>query len=88
MTTPASLLTRVRGEYLEMPGLRLTLAQACRLWHMDVQTCTAVLDDLLSQRFLHQTHDGSYIAFPATRPTPAKATLMSSRSSTGTQGRA
>jgi hypothetical protein len=25
-------LRRVKGEYLDMPGLRLTLAQAQRLW--------------------------------------------------------
>lgn len=63
MATPDSLLTRVRGEYLEMPGLRLTLAQACRLWHMDVAICIAVLEDLILERFLHRTHDGLYIAF-------------------------
>ena len=82
MATPDSLLTRVRGEYLEMPGLRLTLAQACRLWHLDVPTCSALLEDLLSQRFLHRTQDGSYVALPGVRPTPAKAALTSSRSHT------
>lgn len=78
MATPDSLLTRIRGEYREMPGLRLTLAQACRLWHLDVSTCRAVLEDLLSQRFLHRTHDGAYVAFPGTRGKPVKATLESS----------
>jgi hypothetical protein len=29
---PESLVARVRGEYFEMLGLRVTLAQACRLW--------------------------------------------------------
>ena len=28
----AALLQRIRGEYSEMPGLRLTVAQAQRLW--------------------------------------------------------
>jgi hypothetical protein len=28
-------LRRVKGEYLEMPGLRLTPAQAQRLWGLD-----------------------------------------------------
>lgn len=79
MAAPDVLLTRIRGEYLEMPGLRLTLAQACRLWHMDAATCSTALADLLAERFLHRTHDGAYIAFPATRPTPAKATLASTR---------
>ena len=31
----SELLGRIRGEYLEMPGLKLTLAQAQRLWGLD-----------------------------------------------------
>ena len=30
-----ALVQRVRGEFREMPGLRLTFAQACRLWQLD-----------------------------------------------------
>jgi hypothetical protein len=44
--------TRIRAEYLEMPGLRLTLAQAVRMWHTDVNACTAVLEDLVRDGFL------------------------------------
>lgn len=77
MTTSAALLARIRGEYREMPGLRLTLPQACRLWHLDRPTCRAVLNDLLAERFLHQTPDGAYVALPSPRPRPAKATLQS-----------
>ena len=29
------VLRRVQGEFLEMPGLRLTEAQARRLWNLD-----------------------------------------------------
>jgi len=32
-------LIRIRGEYLEMPGLRLTTRQAQRLWHFDHARC-------------------------------------------------
>jgi hypothetical protein len=32
---PEWLVTRVRGEFFEMPGLRLTFEQACPLWQMD-----------------------------------------------------
>jgi hypothetical protein len=39
-----ALLARIRGEYREMPGLRLTVAQACRLWQLDAPTCTAVIE--------------------------------------------
>ena len=28
------LIGRVRSEYHEMPGLQLTVAQACRLWQI------------------------------------------------------
>ena len=68
-----ALLRRVVGEYHEMPGLRLTLAQACRLWQLDAATCEAVIGRLIQQRVLHQTGDGQYMAFPA--PRPAKAAL-------------
>lgn len=71
------LTSRIRGEYVEMPGLRLTFAQACRLWQMDAPTCGAVLQTLLAQHFLQQTSDGSYVAFEVPRPMPAKATLSS-----------
>jgi hypothetical protein len=76
MAAPPSLTSRVRGEFLEMPGLRLTLAQACRLWDLDLVTCTEVLSDLMSQQFLHRTPDGAYVAFPMTRPVAAKASLV------------
>lgn len=33
-TVCESLIDRVRGEYREMPGLKLTVAQACRLWQI------------------------------------------------------
>ena len=37
------LLCRVREEFREMPGLRLTPAQASRLWGLEPETCTAVV---------------------------------------------
>lgn len=58
-----------------MPGLRLTLAQACRLWQLDSGTCHALLEQLVSERFLNHTHEGAYIALPSVRPRPAKADL-------------
>ena len=32
---PDGFFQRVQGEFLEMPGLRLTQPQACRLWGLD-----------------------------------------------------
>lgn len=50
----------VRGEYLEMPGLSLTFAQAMRLWHLDAASCRRVLDTLVSSGFLTETRHGAY----------------------------
>ena len=69
------LLIRIRGEFREMPGLRLTLPQACRLWHLDRATCESALHALVREHFLHQMQDGAYIAWPLSRATPAKAAV-------------
>jgi hypothetical protein len=61
-----ALVSRIRGEYREMPGLRLTFVQACRLWQMDAGTCQAVLEHLVREAFLCKTGNGSYIAVAAT----------------------
>ena len=60
------LATRIRSEYREMPGLRLTFPQACRLWQMEPHTCEAVLSTLIDERFLRRTPDGAYVAWPTT----------------------
>lgn len=39
---------RVRGEYREMPGLRLTVAQAARLFNIEHGLCAKVLENLVS----------------------------------------
>lgn len=75
------LLTRIRGEFDEMPGLRLTFPQACRLWNLDPSRCLAVLEHLVAEGFIYETADGAYMAVAATRSRPAKATLASSRRS-------
>jgi hypothetical protein len=59
------LLVRIRGEYLEMPGLSLTLPQACRLWQLDAATCAAVLQQMIDARILYRTSDNRYLALPA-----------------------
>lgn len=71
------LVARVRREYRDMPGLRLTMAQACRLWHADTATCETALRSLVSEGVLLCTPDGAFIAAPTLgqRPTPAKAAL-------------
>ena len=63
------LLTRIRAEYREMPGLRLTLLQARRLWAVDIMTCSAALAALEASGFLATTRDGAFVLADATRMT-------------------
>jgi hypothetical protein len=42
-----------------MPGLRLTLPQAARLWGLDVPSCEAVVDALIRSAFLQRTATGA-----------------------------
>jgi len=49
------LSNRVQGEYREMPGLQLTLAQASRLWNADVTVSREVLDALVETAFLRRS---------------------------------
>lgn len=56
-------LQRIRSEYLEMPGMRLTVEQLHRLTGVDMSTCRRVLDDLVRARFLHRAADGAYLRF-------------------------
>ncbi len=53
------LLRRIQGEFLEMPGLRLTEPQARRLWNLDALSCSTVVSVLLDAGFLFKTSDGS-----------------------------
>jgi hypothetical protein len=59
-TAEDALLHRVRGEYREMPGMRLTVDQAMRLWMLERGTCTKVLDSLVAARFLGRDANGRY----------------------------
>ena len=53
--TFALMVERARAEFMEMPGLELTLAQAVRLWHLGADDCRAVLDALVDSGFLRWT---------------------------------
>jgi len=56
----ATALRRAQAEYLEMPGLQLTPAQAARLWSFDSALCSAVLTALVESRFLVRTRNASF----------------------------
>ena len=66
-------LRRVQGEYLEMPGLRLTEPQARRLWGLDHDFCEALLQTLVDANFLFRTRDGAFMRVE--QPTPLRAGL-------------
>jgi hypothetical protein len=50
---------RIRSEFMEMPGLRLTMPQASRLWGLDRHACEAVVDVLIRNAFLRWTPSGT-----------------------------
>lgn len=53
------LVHRVREEFREMPGLRLTLAQATRLWGLEHETCRQVIESLVAAAYLRWTATGA-----------------------------
>ena len=55
-----TILERIRFEYLETPGLCLTLEQAQQLFHIEPLVCREVLDALVDMHFLCLTATGSY----------------------------
>lgn len=59
--TDGGLIGRVLGEYREMPGLALTMAQASRLWGCDLPTCHRVADALVRRNLLRWSQDGRLV---------------------------
>jgi hypothetical protein len=51
----------ILGTFLEMPGLRLHLNQAARLFGLRPRTCQVLLEDLVAQGHLRRAHDGQYV---------------------------
>jgi hypothetical protein len=77
-------IIRVRSEFLEMPGLRLTVAQAARLCGVEQTVCRAVLDALVDAKFLRLT-GGLYSRLTdgeLPRPRPGKADRTQRRDET------
>ncbi len=58
--SPHTLLLRVRHDFDEMPTLRLTAAQAMRLWDLDRATCAAVLGTLVEAHLVYRDSQGHY----------------------------
>ena len=62
------ILQRIRGEYREMPGLRLSLTQACRLLGLERSACEAYLNALMDEGFLVCGRNGAYARLDAGSP--------------------
>lgn len=81
--TFTTLVNRARADFLEMPGLQLTLPQAVRLWNMGVDDCRDVLDTLVDAGFLRWTEAGTVVwtgcacaALPEPQPAHASVRML------------
>ncbi len=54
------MLRRILGDYLDMPDLRLSPAQAQRVWQLDEHTCAQLLESLTENGSLDRGQDGTY----------------------------
>jgi hypothetical protein len=54
------LLQRIRSEFSEMPGLRLTREQAMRLWSLPGEVCERLFGELERAGDLRRLSDGAY----------------------------
>ena len=51
----------IQGEYLQIPGLRLTRDQVQRLWDLDAATCDRALKWLVGVHFLERRGEDGYV---------------------------
>ena len=78
MTTIDDIVNRLRAEFLEMPGLRLTSRQVQRLCGVEPSLCQLGLDSLVETKFLSLKSDGVYARTTdgdVSRPRSARAVL-------------
>jgi hypothetical protein len=61
MRAAQDVINRVRAEYLEMPGMRLTNRQVQRLCGIDAAVCKDVLETMVETNFLSIKPDGTYV---------------------------
>ncbi len=82
MRTIENVLIRLRAEFVEMPGLRLTPDQVQRLCGVEENLCQRALDALVETRFLCIKADGAYARLAEggpELPSAAKANLRPAR---------
>jgi hypothetical protein len=54
------IIDAIRGEFNEMPGMRLTHDQFCRLWHLERQEAERVISSLTASGFLRRDRNNRY----------------------------
>jgi len=70
------LLRRLKAEFLEMPGLKLTMAQAQKLWALDPTSCSLMLETLVNVNFLWRTRDGAFMRVEHRTPANVQMTRL------------
>ena len=65
------VLQQIEAEYLEMPGLSITEAQAQRLWALDDTTCRRALGILVQRGILRRAQREEYVRAEMFRRLPA-----------------
>ena len=60
MSPSRHILNRVRSEFIEMPGLRLRIDQAQRLFTLEKAVCEHVLHSLVEAKFLTRFENEVY----------------------------
>jgi hypothetical protein len=73
MKANEDVVSRLRGEFLEMPGLRLKSVQVQRLCGVERTVCEAVLGLLVDEKFLTVRSDGHYARLTTGDRHPARA---------------
>lgn len=61
LTNVHQTMQRIRAEFLEMPGMRLTVEQVQRLCGVEASVCQTVMDALVARKFLCVHPDGTYV---------------------------
>jgi hypothetical protein len=56
-----ALRRRAEADYREMPGLKLTPAQAARLWHLGLSESAQLLESMAAAGLLYRSRDGGYL---------------------------
>jgi Fic family protein len=63
----SDVVQRIQAEYREMPGLKLTLPQAVRLFGVNAHESQRVLSELIECGFLRRDQNGAYWRRPCPR---------------------